>query len=142
MFLFKEGKDPTECQSYRPISLLNGDLRILTAIRITNLARRVNHIITEIIHPDQTGFITQRYYGNNLQHLLNIISHQKEEKSESMIMSLDAQKAFDRVSWQYLFQTLKRLKFGPYFLNWIQTLYSSPQAAVKVNGYRSQRFTL
>ena len=94
------------------------DLRILTAI----LPRRVNHIITEIIHPDQTGFITGRYYGDNLRRLLNIISHQKEDKSESMIMSLDAQKAFDRVSWQYLFQTLKRFKFGPNFLNWIQTV--------------------
>lgn len=136
--IHKEGKDPTECQSYRPISLLNADLRILTAI----LARRVNQKITQIIHPDQTGFITGRYYGDNLRRLLNIISYQKDQKSESMILSLDAQKAFDRVSWQYLFLTLKRFKFGPNFINWIQTLYSSPQAAIKVNGYRSERFTL
>lgn len=117
---------------------MNADLRILTAI----LARRVNRIITQIIHPDQTGFITGRYYGDNLRRLVNIISHQKDQKSESMILSLDAQKAFDRVSWQYLFLALKRFKFGPNFVNWIQTLYSSPQAAIKVNGYRSERFTL
>ena len=68
--IHKEGKDPTECQSYRPISLLNRDLSILTAI----LCRRVNRkIITQIIHPDQTGFITGRYYGDNVRHLLNII---------------------------------------------------------------------
>ena len=40
--IHKEGKDPTDCQSYRPISLLNADVCILTAI----LARQVNKIIT------------------------------------------------------------------------------------------------
>ncbi len=113
-------------------------MRILTAI----LARRVKKIITQIIHPDQTGFISGRYYGDNIRRLLNIISHQKNKKLESVIISLDAQKAFDRVSWRYLLQTLKRFKFGPNFIDWIQTLYSSPQAAVRVNGYRSERFTL
>ncbi len=136
--LHKDGKDPTECQSYRPVSLLNRDLSILTAI----LARRVNKIITQIIHPDQTGFITGRYYGDNVRRLLNMTSHQKVKKSESIIVSIDAQKGFDRVSWRYLLQTLKQFRFGPNFINWIQTLYSSPQAAIKVNGYRSERFTL
>ncbi|KAG7520476.1 hypothetical protein JOB18_030125 [Solea senegalensis] len=136
--IHKEGKDSTDCQSYRPISLLNADVRILTAI----LARRVNKIITQIIHPDQTGFISGRYYGYNIRRLLNIMSHQKDKKLESVIISLDAQKAFDRGSWQYLFQKLKRFKFSPNFIDWIQTLYSSPQAAVRVNGYRSERFTL
>lgn len=87
--IHKEGKDPTECNSYRPISMLNGDLRILTAI----LPRRVNQIITQIIHPDQTGFIKGRHYGDNLRRLLNIISHLKDKKSKTVIMSLDAQKA-------------------------------------------------
>uniref|UniRef100_A0AAR2K0V3 Reverse transcriptase domain-containing protein n=1 Tax=Pygocentrus nattereri TaxID=42514 RepID=A0AAR2K0V3_PYGNA len=136
--LHKEGKDPTNCGSYKPLSMLNGDVRILTTI----LARRLNYIITQIIHPDQTRFITGRHYGNNLGRLLNIISHQKEKKSNTTIISLDAQKAFDRVSWKYLIQTLKRFKFGPNFVDWIHTLYSSPQAAVRVNGFRSARFNL
>uniref|UniRef100_A0A3Q0R6D1 Reverse transcriptase domain-containing protein n=1 Tax=Amphilophus citrinellus TaxID=61819 RepID=A0A3Q0R6D1_AMPCI len=51
--IHKEGKDTTECQSYKPISLLKEDLRILTAI----LTRWFNQIITQIIHPDQTGFV-------------------------------------------------------------------------------------
>lgn len=136
--IHKEGKDSTKCQSYRPISLLNTDIRILTTI----LARRVNKVITDIIHPDQTGFITGRYYGDNVRRLLNIMTHPGVTEKESMILSLDAQKAFDRVSWQYLLQTLKRFQFGPKFIKWIQTLYSNPQAAVRVNGYRSERFTL
>lgn len=136
--IHKEGKDSTKCESYRPISLLNTDLRILTAI----LARRVNTIITEIIHPDQTGFITGRNYGDNIRRLLNLMTHQKVKEEEAILLSLDAHKAFDRVSWKYLFQTLKRLQFGPNFIKWIETLYSSPQAAVRVNGCLSDRFEL
>uniref|UniRef100_A0A3Q2PLN4 Reverse transcriptase domain-containing protein n=1 Tax=Fundulus heteroclitus TaxID=8078 RepID=A0A3Q2PLN4_FUNHE len=126
--IHKEGKDPTDCQFYRPISLLNTDSRILTSI----LANGLNKFITQIIHPDQTGFITGRHYANNL----------RQRKIESAIISLDAQKAFDRVSWQYLIHTLKRFGFGPYFIDWVQTLYSSPKAAVKGNGFRSARFSL
>lgn len=136
--IHKEGKDPIKCESYRPISLLNTDLRILTAI----LARRVNRVITQIIHPDQTGFITGRNYGDNIRRLLNLVTHPEIHKEETMILSLDAQKAFDRVSWKYLLQTLKRFKFGPSFIKWIQTLYSNPQAAVKVNRSLSDRFVL
>lgn len=109
--IYKEGKDPTECQSYRPISLLSGDLKILTTI----LARR---------QQDQLPYYTSRSNWIYQRKILNYL------------------KAFDHVSWQFLIQTLKKFKFGPNFLKWIQTLYSNPQASVKLNGYRSKAFIL
>lgn len=136
--IHKESKDPTNCQSYRPISLLNTDLRILTTI----LAKRVSKIITQVINPDQTGFIAGRHYGDNVRRLLNLMSLYKTKQEETMILSLDAQKAFDRVSWQSLGHTLERFKFGPNLIKWIQTLYSNPMAAVRVNGTISGRFPL
>ena len=136
--IHKEGEDPSECQSNRPISLLNGDIRILTAI----LAKRLNKIIAQIINPDQTGFITGRYYGDNLRRLLNIMSYSQSKGGEALLLSLDAYKAFDRVSWQYLLHTLKRFRFGSGFIKWIQTLYSRPLASVTVNGHISASFAL
>lgn len=50
----KEGKDPTVPQSYRPISLLNTNIKILAKI----LANQLKYLMPHIIHPDQTGFIT------------------------------------------------------------------------------------
>lgn len=89
----KEGKDPTNCQLYRPISLLNTDLYILTSM----LAKHVSKISTKIINPDQTRFITGRHYGDNVRGLINLMSFSKTKREEAMILSLDAQKAFDCV---------------------------------------------
>lgn len=68
------------------------------------------------------------------------MTHQKAKAEQAMILSLGAQKAFDRVSWQYLFQALKWFQFSPNFIKWIQILYL--QAAVTVNGFLSDRFAL
>ena len=136
--IHKEGKDPTMCGSYRPISLLNCDYKILTTI----LSRRLNAIIGEIIFPDQCGFILNRYYGNNIRRLLNVMSYSQKERKELMILSLDGEKAFDRVSYEFLFQSLEQFGFGPNFISCMKVLYSDPKASVRVNGSCSTSFGL
>ena len=55
--LLKKNKDPHCCGSYRPISLLNVDEKILAKV----LARRLERILPDIISADQTGFIRNRF---------------------------------------------------------------------------------
>ena len=52
----KEGKDPAECGSYRPISLLNTDLKLFTKV----LASRLQPWLPELVDLDQVGFIPTR----------------------------------------------------------------------------------
>ena len=59
-----------------------------------------------------------------------------------MIISIDQTKAFDRVDWDFLFQTLKRFNFGPQFIQWIQILYTEVKSCVKVNNFISETFKL
>ena len=59
----KPDKNLTDCASYRPISLLNTDYKILAKI----LAHRLNNVILNIIHPDQTGFMPGKSTSINLQ---------------------------------------------------------------------------
>lgn len=57
-------------------------------------------------------------------------------------MSLDAEKAFDRVNWEFLYQTLDRFGFDNNFVNMISSLYQQPTAKIKINGSLSPSFGL
>uniref|UniRef100_A0A668ALJ7 Reverse transcriptase domain-containing protein n=1 Tax=Myripristis murdjan TaxID=586833 RepID=A0A668ALJ7_9TELE len=59
-----------------------------------------------------------------------------------LAISLDAEKAFDRIEWSYLFETLSRYGFGPRCLQWIRALYKEPVSAIKSNGMISTPFQL
>lgn len=58
------------------------------------------------------------------------------------MISLDAEKAFDRVEWDYLFYALKKFGFKNSFISWIKLLYSAPHASVRTNNIQSEYFRL
>lgn len=74
----KEGRDETEPSSYRPIALLNSDMKIFTKI----MANRLNKLIASIIHTDQTGFIPGRFSFFSVRRLMNMMYHnyKKDQK--------------------------------------------------------------
>uniref|UniRef100_A0A669D0H5 Reverse transcriptase domain-containing protein n=1 Tax=Oreochromis niloticus TaxID=8128 RepID=A0A669D0H5_ORENI len=131
----KKGKDPVECSSYRPISLLNVDAKILAKV----LARRLENILPSVISEDQTGFIKNRYSYSNIRRLLDIL-YTPSSQSPECILSLDAEKAFDWVEWKYLFTVLDKFNFGSKFISWIRLLYMCPNASVFTNSIQSQPF--
>lgn len=136
--ILKKNQDPLDCASYRPISLLNVDYKILAKL----LAIRLESVLPSIISPDQTGFIKNRHSFFNLRRLFNIIYNLSTTNTSEAIISLDAEKAFDRVEWKYLFHTLNKFGFGSKFITWIRLLYSSPQASVRTNNTQSNCFPL
>ncbi|KAJ1174922.1 hypothetical protein NDU88_000213 [Pleurodeles waltl] len=128
--IHKARKDPEDCASYRPISLLNIDAKLFTGI----LAHRLNPYMPGLIDLDQAGFIPHRQCGDNSKRLLHLIDKTGRSRREVLLLSIDAENAFDRVHWPYLFQVLERFGWGPGFRTWIQCIYCAPKAAVRVNG--------
>lgn len=137
--IHKTEKDPLNPASYRPISLINVDNKILAKI----LATRLEKVLPTIISQDQTGFIKDRQLFFNTRRLLNIIHTQdKNNLNSEILLSLDAEKAFDRVEWDYLFLTLSMFGFGSKFTSLIKLLYAQPTASVQTNNTHSEYFAL
>lgn len=138
--LHKPGRDPEQPASYRPISLLNTDYKIYTKI----LAERLKVILPHIIHADQTGFITGRHSVSNVRKVLTVMQWLLQQKvtAPHAILSLDAEKAFDLIAWDHLFETL--VKFGApiAFTSVLQKLYSQSSSQILSNGYISNPFLI
>ena len=104
----KPGKDKQKCDSYRPLSLLNAGYKILSKL----IALRLEDVVPKIIHSDQTGFVKDRYGADNVRRLLHILNSAQKSRNPMLIMSMDANKAFDRIEPSFLFRTLEAMGFG------------------------------
>lgn len=98
-----------------------------------SIARRLQKIINKLINPDQTGFIPGGLGINNIRCSLNIISAARSQSHPSMLLSLDAEKAFDRVDWLFLKHILNEMGFDETFIEWFDVLYKNPTSRVRVN---------
>uniref|UniRef100_A0A8C5WBR9 Reverse transcriptase domain-containing protein n=1 Tax=Leptobrachium leishanense TaxID=445787 RepID=A0A8C5WBR9_9ANUR len=134
----KEGKDPSTCASYRPISLLNVDMKIYAKV----LATRMSRYLPSLVHPDQVVFFRSRGAPDNIRRTVNLLSIAHATKQPSLLLSLDAEKAFDRVDWTYLWEVLRRFGVGDEMIGGIRALYTSPTASVTTMGGRSRPFDI
>ncbi len=127
-----------ECGSFRPISVLNVDYRLFTSI----MAKRMEELMPKLIHNDQTGFIRQRRTQDNIRKTLHIMNHIQKNNIEAIVISIDAEKAFDSVNWLFLYRVLHRFGLNNTIIKTIQSLYNNPTTRIKINGYLSNRLTL
>ena len=132
--LKKGGKHVWEgLDDYRPITLLNTELKILARI----LVNRLQLVISDLIGPEQTYAVKGRLIQDNL-HLNHEVLERIEDGTEAALISLNLSKAFDRVDHRFLATALETAGFQPEFRRWISMMYHNPQAVEQVNGRRSR----
>ena len=135
--LFKKD-DPELLKNWRPISLLNVDYKTATKV----LANRLRKVISRVVSTDQTCGIPDRSIYENLFLVRDAVDYAREKNIPLALISLDQEKAFDRVNRRFLRRILEKMNFGPDFRRWIDVIYTGTQSAVINNGWLSEYFTL
>lgn len=128
--------DLCQLKNWRPVSLLCSDLKILSK----TIANRLKKLIGTVVHMDQTYCIPGRSIFDNLFFIRDFLSVNDICDFNVGMVSLDQEKAFDRVDHTLLFKTLEAFGFGPVFISYIQLLYSNIFSILKVNNGLSQPF--
>ncbi len=134
----KKNKDRLHFKNWRPISLLNTDYKLIAK----TLASRLKEVLPSIIDNDQTGYLKDRYIGENIRILEDIIFFTKKNCLPGILLSIDFEKAFNSLNWSFLFKTLERANFGKVFISYIKTLYNDTQTVTSNNGNLCEFFQL
>lgn len=136
--LYKKG-DADEIKNYRPISLTQCDYKIFTKV----LTNRINPVADHLIGEWQTGFIPGRQGHDNVL-ILDLVASalHKGDRGHGALLSLDQEKAYDRVEWSYLHRVLDRFGFGPRLRGWIKACYTNLFATITLRGKQSERYNV
>ena len=135
---YKEKGEIFLLENYRPIALINVDVKILTKL----LAMRLKEVLPTIVHESQTA-VYGRHIGDSVHLVRDIIDLANSSNDEgAALLFLDQEKAFDRVSHAMLFDALKAYGFGDYFIQWIQLLYSNAFTRINLNGFLTKEISL
>ena len=134
----KKGKDRSFLENWRPISLVNVDTKIMTKA----IASRIKNVLPDIIHPNQTGYVKDRFIGETIRSVYDVMDFTVKENIPGLMLFIDFQKAFDSVEWEFLFKCLEAFNFGTDFLHWVKVFYKNIQSCILNNGMTSNFFKL
>ena len=134
--LEKKDKDRRFIKNWRPISLINVDVKIASKA----IARRLELILPNLIHPNQNGFIKGRSILDGVRTIEDVLEFAKFTDCSGVLLAIDFEKAFDSLNHTFLLKVLKKFNFGTYFLQWIKTLYTNISSCVLNNGFTTDLF--
>jgi hypothetical protein len=129
-------KEANNIKHFRPICLLNVDFKCFTKV----LTNRLILVAKKIISKNQIGFIQGRNILEGVVVLHELLHELRTSKKRGLILKLDFEKAYDRVSWSFLEQTMIGKVFPSIWIKWVMSTVRGGKVCVNVNGERSPYF--
>ena len=92
-------------------------------------------MLPDIISPDQTGFVDNRYIGCNIQRLENPKKVCLEENINGVLININFEKAFNSIV-----KALRLFNFPEKFIDWVHTFYTDIETCIQNNGHTTTFF--
>jgi hypothetical protein len=128
--------NPVTPNDFRPISLLNSILKLITKL----MADRLQALIIPLIHKNQYGFIKSRTIQDCIAWTFEYIHQCQQSKRELVILKLDFEKAFGTIEHDTILKMLQRIGFGETWVGWVQKILDSGTTSVMLNGIPGKQF--
>lgn len=134
--LIPKVEQPQLVNDFRPISLINCTIKIVTKV----LANRLKRVLSSLIAENQSAFITGRQIPDGILVANELVHGFSIGPMKGFILKLDFEKAFDSISWEFLFQFLRKMKFGERWIQWVKNIFSTIRISILINGSPSGVF--
>ena len=116
---------------FRPTSCLNTLYKVIDRL----LVRRIKPILPELIVPNQTAFVKRKTIMENTVLAGEIVNgYHRKTSPKRITIKVDIAKAFDTLSWEFLFSCLEGLQMPPLLLSWLRACICTPNFTIGYNG--------
>ena len=122
-----EAKD---LKDFRPISLVNSLYKLISKA----LANRLKKVMSCLVNKAQIAFVEGRQILDASLIANEIIDSMVKEKETGILCKLDIKKAYDQISWNFLFTVLQQMGFGIKWISWIKWCITTVSFTVLLNG--------
>ena len=134
----KGDKDKRYLTNWRPLTLLNTLYKLISGC----IAERIKPALKKIIHPDQKGFVPERYIGEAIRTTYDIMQFVKANNKAGLLLLIDFEKAYDSISFKYITKVLNFFNFGKDMIKWVGILLNDFSAVINHCGNISSKFEI
>jgi len=131
--LIPKEPDARNLKKFRPISLLNCSFKIFGKL----LNNRLIKVANRLIATNQTAFIKGRYILQSVVAAHEIIHEVHRKKESGVVLKLDYEKAYDRVSWNFLEEMLVSRGFGGKWRSWLSKVVRGGSLCIRIKDENS-----